>query len=469
VVGAGISGLAYAHARGDADVLVLEASEVPGGCMRTGRIDDVHYEMGPEVLQDNSPATLAMFDELGLEVTPAPAVTARRYVLAEAPELVAPTARPSMDAVDAAALDVLARSAECSGRLVAIPTGPKDFLKSPLLSRWGKARALTEPFRRRAVALDGSVADFIRHRLGTEVLDWLVDPFISGIYAGDPELLSARATFPALIEMVSEHGSLMGGLKARARARKAAGEARPAPPSLMGVVGGLGEVPAAVGRVLGDRLRLGCPVSSLTRRGDGWRLVAGDEEFEAGRVILATPVGATAGILAQESPALCQTLGAMTAESVVSISHLWRRDDVAHPLDGFGYLVPSRLGMRHLGTLFSSSIQPSRCGADVVLLRTLLGGARHPELAELAADDLRALVGHEVGAVLGLSAEPIWSTVVVWRSVLPRYDLEHPARLARIETLLADLPGLHMLGNHQRGISVNALVTASRELAAAHA
>jgi oxygen-dependent protoporphyrinogen oxidase len=189
----------------------------------------------------------------------------------------------------------------------------------------------------------------------------------------------------------------------------------------------------------------------------------------AGRVVLATPVGAAAEILAQESPALCQTLGTMTSESIVSISHLWRREDVAHPLDGFGYLVPSRLGLNHLGTLFSSTIQPSCCGEDVVLLRTLMGGAHHPEQAEAEPDDLRGIVAHEVGAVLGLSAEPLWSTVATWRSVLPRYDLEQPARQTRVDALLDELPGLHLLGNHRRGVAVNSLVAASRELAARHA
>jgi oxygen-dependent protoporphyrinogen oxidase len=160
VVGAGMAGLVYAHARGpDADLLVLEAGERAGGLVRTGRHElpggALHFEWGPEALQDDAPETRALLAELGLVPLLAPDAARRRYVVR-------------------------------GGRLVPLPTGPVSFLTSPLLSWSARLRALTEPFRAKGRALDGSVADFARHRLGDEVLARLVDPFVTGVYAGDP-------------------------------------------------------------------------------------------------------------------------------------------------------------------------------------------------------------------------------------------------------------------------------------------
>ena len=487
VVGGGISGLAYAHARGpDARVVVLEASARAGGCILTDSAEGARFECGPEALQDDAAETRTLLGELGLEVVPADAAAQRRFVLREAPAVQRRQRRAAeMDAIDTAAGKAFDTRSAPGGRLVEFPTGPGDFLKSELLSRRGKLRAMSEPFRAGGKALDGSVADFVRHRLGDEVLDWMVDPFVSGIYAGDPELVSVRAAFPKLVEMVEQHGSLMKGLKARAKARRAAagsGDAaagKRGPPSLLTVKGGLQRLPDALAAALGDKLRLSWPVHELDRDRRDWIVRGPAGELRAHRLIIATGAGMAARLL-QAEKVLSESLGSITAESVVSVTHLWRRQDVAHPLDGFGYLVPSRLmadgpgsdsGLRHLGTLFSSSINPACCPTGTVLLRTLLGGARHPELADpsaTSAEDLRGIVADEVGAVLGLSEEPLFSSVVTWPDVLPRYDLDHPGRLATIEERLGKTPGLSLLGNYRRGISVNALIEVARTLGRAH-
>ncbi len=499
VVGAGISGLAYAHGLGPAaDVLVLEASARAGGLMRTEHVDGlgsaVHYEWGPEALQDNAPETRALLGELGLEPVLAAPDAARRYVLRTAPALRSSPADGAFDAdarvLDAVrAFDAFAERDDGSqaygatrtpqGELVPVPTGPGSFLRSPLLSRRAKLRALTEPLRSRHKALDGSVADFARHRLGAEVLDWLLDPFVSGVFAGDVERLSLRAAFPALHAMVREHGSIMGGMKARAAERRrtqpAGAGGKRGLPSLLSLEGGLGDLPRALAAALGERLALSSPVARVRPEGDGWRVtraVAGEgvqgPEIAARRLVLAVPAPGAAAILAQDLPQLSQPLAEVTAESIVSVAHLWRREDVAHSLDAFGYLVPSKLGLGHLGTLFSSSIHPGRCDPELVLLRTFLGGAHHPGLVDEEADVAREIVAREVGAVLGLRSEPLWSSVVAWRGALPRYDLDHPARQDTIDTLLERQSRLSILGNHRRGISVNALIETARRLAREH-
>ncbi len=460
VVGGGMSGLAYAHGLGPgADVVLLEGGERWGGLVRTRTWEGLHYECGPEALQDNAPETLALIEELGLERCAAHTSAHRRFIL-------------------------------LPKGLVDVPTGPGAFLRSPLLSVAGKLRACSEPWRSGSTALDGSMADFVRHRLGQQVLDHLVDPAISGIYAGDPELLSLRASFPSMWELVSEHGSLIRGmfakLKARKRARAESGEA-PKPrraPELLTVAGGMESLPLALSKALGDGAQLRSPVSHVRRvaqqealteaeRGAQWVVTTdapsgAPARWLARQLVLAVPVAAAAAVLREDEPDLSQQLRSMVSEAVISVAHVWPREAVAHPLNGFGYLVPSKAGMTHLGTLFSSSISPSRCPPGQVVLRTLMGGARRPELLELDDETLLGHVRREVGGVLGCSGEPSFTHVARWPVALPRYDLEQVARQDRIDELLAERPGLSIIGNHRRGISVNALIESSRSLAREH-
>lgn len=488
VVGAGIAGLAYAHARGaDADLVVLEHAGRAGGLIETQRLpDDVaggpaHVELGPEALQGNAPETLALLQELGLAPLPAAGNAKHRFLLTE------------------------------GDRLEPAPLSPGAFLKTPMLSWRGKLRALSEPFRARERALDGSIADFVRHRLGHEVLDVMVDPMVGGVYAGDPSQLSLRAAFPKLYDAVEQHGGLFRGLAAGARKRKAArraaaetpgevaGEssggsadrssggsadmsagassaavaaAGPAGAALFSVMGGLERLVDELAAALGSRLHLHTSVAEVTRTSDGQfeLLDAEGGRWRAARCVMATPVASAARLLDSVCSEAARELSTMERETVLSLAHLWRREDIGHPLDGFGYLVAARLGRQHLGTLFSSSVFPSRCPAGFVLLRTLLGGARRPDLAELPDEALVSLMESELSQPLDLApgAAPVWTGLKRWRAVLPRYDLGHPARTEQLESALAATPGLHVIGNHRRGISVNALIESSRALASEH-
>jgi oxygen-dependent protoporphyrinogen oxidase len=440
VVGAGMAGLAYAHGRGpDAEVLVLEASDRAGGLVQTAHGEGCHWETGPEALQDNEPELLALFEELSLPPLAAEEAARKRYL------------------------------AQPGGGVVAVPSSAGTFLRSPVLGLGAKLGLLRGVFRKRG-RIDGSIADFVRDRFGAQVLERMVDPVVSGIWAGDPELLSFEAALPAVHEMVSEHGSVMAAMKAKARARKAEGRPRPPSPSLLSAQGGLDVLPAAMSRSLGDRLITGCVAEAVAADGDGWRVEAQGRTLHARRCVVALPAARAAEVLAQDQPALSQPLATVTSEHVVSVAHAWRREELSHPLDGFGYLVPSVCGAMHLGTLFSSSIQPGRAAPGQVLMRTLLGGARRPELLEADDEALLDIVVREVGERLGArpEARPVMHHLTRWRSVLPRYDLEHPSRQATIDSVLSERSGLDIVGNHRRGISVNALVKTSRELARSH-
>jgi len=323
-----------------------------------------------------------------------------------------------------------------------------------------RLRLMTEPFRSARGGLDGSVAEFMQHRVGRGALERMVDPMLSGIHGAAPGELSMRACFPALVSGVEQYGSLLGYLRARRRSG-GAGDARPWRPA-----GGMQRLPEGLAAKLGARLRLRSPVQGIERAGDGWRVHTSSQIYEAKRLVLATPRPAAAKLLAAVCLPAARELAEAPAESLIVHAALFGRADVEHALDGFGYLVPSAEGCQHLGTLFSSSLDPSAAPEGQVLLRSMLGGSRWPEL-QLASDErLSELVAHEVHPLLGIRAKPIFSSSTRHVYALPRYDLEHLARLDRVEAALPD--GLSLLGNYRRGIGIPSLVQQAHELADEH-
>jgi oxygen-dependent protoporphyrinogen oxidase len=230
--------------------------------------------------------------------------------------------------------------------------------------------------------------------------------------------------------------------------------------------GGVEELARALAAALGPRLATGTRARSLERAAGLWRVDSDAGPLEADRVVLALPARAAAHLLERAAPECSAELAGLGAESLVSVVHVWRRERVRHALDGFGYLVPAAAGGAVLGTLFRSSIDPAAAPAELVLLRTLLGGARAPDACRLADEELLSESLRSARPLLGLEGQPEWRDVRRWPEVLPRYDLGHAPRLARIER--ATPPGLALLGNFAGGIGVGTLVERARELATAH-
>jgi oxygen-dependent protoporphyrinogen oxidase len=427
VVGAGISGLAFAHELGKReDVLVLESAARAGGYLRTEqRGPDAQFrcELGPETLRADESELRSLLNELDLATHAPPVSASRRFVVHH-------------------------------GKLVEVALAPQKLLASPLIGAGGKLRAMREPWRDAKTALDGSIADFVRHRFGGEVLDALIDPLVSGVYAGDPGQLSMRACFPRLVELVERHGSLLRAM------RREHGTA----PTPFKVRGGNGALSDALASKLGDRLRCSSAVRSLAFDSELWRAATASESFSARRVVLAVPSQTAERLLSPVATSLARALGSIASESLAVVHHAYRRASIEHALDGFGYLVPSRERNAHLGTLFSSSIEPDACPRDYVLLRTMLGGARHPGAVDASDAEMLATVAREVGPLLGLREPPVWSQIDRCRGAIPRYDLQHLERVDAIERSAP--PGLSLLGNYLRGIGVGQLVKQARELAA---
>jgi oxygen-dependent protoporphyrinogen oxidase len=446
VIGAGISGLSAAfvlRSRG-LRVEIVEAAARAGGVIGTETAGDVLYERGPNSILDTHPRIRELLQKLELtsERIDASPLASRRYVVR-------------------------------GGRLIALPASPPAFLKTPLFSAAAKLRLLLEPVipRARADGREESVTRFVERRLGRELLDYAVEPFVAGIYAGNPDELSLRAAFPRLHALEQRYGSLIKGqfLAARERAREESRGRNVA--TSFTFRGGMQALPDALERATGG-IRIRARAARI-RQDSNRQLVVSIEgadgafELTARAVVLAVPAHRAADLIRDLAPDAASALTAIPYAPVVSIALAFARVDVAHPLDGFGFLAPRIERRRILGSLFSSSMFQGRVRDGEVLLTSYVGGRRDPSI--FAANDA-AIVGHvrdELAELVGARGEPRFSAVTRWREAIPQYTLGHLERVERARTAEAIVPGLYLCGSYAGGVSVgdcivSAFATAER-------
>ncbi len=444
IVGGGISGAAALHwlARAGVDVLLVERESRLGGVIGSYRNElGALVETGPNSVQMNAPELDELIADLGLteELLTADPAASNRYVMR-------------------------------GGRLIPVPTGPKAFLATPLFTAGAKLRMLRELFVPAAPAgTEESVAAFVERRLGREVLDYAVSPFVSGVYAGRPEQLSMRHAFPRLHTLEAEHGGLIRGMLARARAaRKSRKKGEPRRSSrLAAFAEGMETLPREIARRWRNRLLLGAPVRSIEPAGEGWRVFVGGETIEARRVIIAADAATAAALIDPFDHEGARALAGIEYPPIASVVSLYARTAIDHPLDGFGLLIPERERRPILGTIFSSTLFPNRAPEGYVALTTFVGGARQPALAGGSREEIETLVHTELRKILGIGAKPRSVDVRVWRRAIPQYAIGYGAVIEAIERSEARLPGLHLLGNYRGGVSVGDCVRSAFELASA--
>lgn len=441
VLGAGITGLtaAYRLFRMGHRVRVFEQADRIGGAIKTEETDGWLVEGGPNSLLSGEPALDKLIDELGLaaERVPADAAAKNRYLVRR-------------------------------GRPLAAPMSPPAFFGSPLFSPMAKLRLLGELFARpRVRTSDVSLAMFVASHFGQEFVDYALNPFVSGVYAGDPEKLSAKYSFPKLWEIERSHGSLIRGQIAGAKARRARGEARP---GLFSFRHGLQTLPEA----LAARL----PTGAITRHatltaivpGEKWNVIWNDEVathtqgFDS--VVVALPSHALARL--QIGPLGERPLAALALLEYPPVSSLFlgfRRERVAHPLDGFGMLVPAVEKRSVLGVLFSSSLFPGRAPHGHVALTVMVGGTRQPKLASLPTDQLLAAIRPDLTELLGVEGDPVFVRHNFWPRAIPQYNLGHEHFLTGYATVERAYAGLFIGGQARDGIAVPACLAAGEKLA----
>ena len=329
------------------------------------------------------------------------------------------------------------------GMMLMAPTMVLPFLRSRLISWPGKMRMGMEVFIPRARGdEDESLAGFVRRRLGNELLNKIAGPLMGGIYAADPERMSLKSTFPMFLEMEKKHGSLLLGMMKRTRPRVAHGAKRP--PMFMTLRGGLQQLSDALAARLPEtNLRAGCRAISVSRYAERYKIDLSDgSSLLADDVVFATPSFVTADLVEQLDPTLAERLRAIRYVSTATVSLGFRRSEIAHPLQGAGFIVPPGEGRRITACSWSSAKFNHRAPEDCVLLRVFIGGALAEELAEQDEAALVQLAREELQVILGITATPVLAKAYRWSKANPQYDLGHEERVAEIERSLPNLPGI---------------------------
>jgi len=435
VIGAGISGLTTAFwlRRAGLRVAVLEASPRAGGSIETWTEDRWRFEMGPNTVLESHGEVTRLLRESGLEsekIVAAP--TGKRRFLWK------------------------------RDRLHALPGGPPGFLMTPLFSPRAKLRLLREPWiPRPANDVEETISQFVDRRLGPELLRYAVGPFVSGVYAGDPGRLSVRWAVPRIWSLEAEHGSLIrGALKGGKSRRKG-----PQPGGTMfSFPQGLEALSHRLVREIGD-VRTGVAARRIVRREDGYRVETAAGAVDAARVVLAVPADAAARLLDDTTAGRSRLFAEIPYAAVAIVSLGYRRTDVTHALDGFGFLAPRGEGLRVLGCLFPSQLFPGRAPEGHVALAAFVGGRTDPEI--VAEDDatILAAVVDDLRKALGVRGTPVLATVRRWPRAIPQYELGHGRFVERSAEIERELPGAHLGGNFLRGVAVADCIRNATELA----
>lgn len=442
VIGAGLSGLcaAYRLAQQNVQVTVFEAAARAGGVIQSERCSGYLIEHGPNSIQGTTPVVSNLIHELGLE-------------------------QQRIEANQQASRLYIVRR----GQLVPLPSSPTAFFTSRLFSFFAKVRVLQEPLiKRNTSAKEESVANFFRRRLGTEILDYAVSPFVTGVLAGDPERLSVQYVFPNLYTMEQQYGSLIKGQVSKAKERRHQTAASGRSAAMFSFREGMQTLTDALHARIRDSVRLNAPVTRLQQTQSGWMVTACEknqaihEHFDA--VLYTAPL---------------HQLPAIDIESAIDLKPLadvyypplsilvlgFRRGDVHHPLDGFGMLIPEVEHYRIFGTLFSSTIFNHRTHEGHVLLTNYIGGARNTELAMESTEALLEVTMQDLRATLGVTGQPTYVKHVLLEKSVPQYNLGYSQLKELMDRIERQHTGFFMAGNYRQGVPVRDVISSGYKAA----
>ena len=476
IIGAGITGLtaAFYLKRKDIPVTVYEAGGRVGGVIQSIRKDGYLAECGPNTLLETSPKIAQLVRDAGLE--------SRR-----------------LDSDPKAGARYVVRYR----RPIAMPSSQLGIFTSELLSARAKFALLREPFvPARRDGREESVAEFVMRRLNREFLDHMIDALVAGIYAGDPYKLSVQQAFPRLAELEARYGSLIKGQIFGAGERKRRGEVAKDRAPKFSFDEGLQVLPDTLLERLGSAVKLNTAVTKLTQTSDGWTLIlserqgprapeVGDShrslrqfEEEHSAVVYCGTAYKLADLVVEtgragsplpaagahpSSVAVLRRVDGVTRPTsqidfspfseiryppVVSVVLGFRREDVVHPCQGFGMLIPKVEGFKILGTIFSSSLFPNRAPAGHLTLTSYLGGERQPELAALPTDKLVELTCNDLRILLGVRGRPTFVQCLVYPRAIPQYNLGYGRYRGLLTEIEKQAPGLYFAGHYRDGVSL---------------
>jgi protoporphyrinogen/coproporphyrinogen III oxidase len=444
VIGAGITGLTVAHHlhRSGIDVAVLEKTDHAGGTMTTLRKDGWVIERGPNSGLETTPLLGELFDELNLreKVAYANDESEKRYILR-------------------------------NGRLHAIPTSPVSFLTTKLWSVSGKLRIFLEPFIGRANK-EESISGFVTRRLGRELLDYAINPFVAGVYAGDPSKLSVQAAFPKLYALEDKYGGLIRGMILGARERKKRAEKAKDRSRQFSFTGGMQVLPDAIAAELGSKIFYKSEIRSIQKNAgnneQGYlinTLTDGVERnFNAGIIVFAIPSYAVAEWIGSFDKSLSVKLSDIYYPPVAEVFLGYKKESIGQKPDGFGFLVPEIENRTILGTIWSSTIFSGRAPEGFAGLTTFVGGSRQPELAKLPDKELLDTVHMELKKIMKINGDPSLSFINRWERAIPQYQIGHGEIIKEIENFEQNNRGFILGGNYRGGISVSDCIISAKRI-----
>ena len=456
IIGAGISGLTTAHflrRQGIDDVLLIEGAPQAGGTIQTRDLDGFRFEPGPNSLLDNSPALKQLINQLGLDERVAVAADAakKRYVVRD-------------------------------GYLQPLPMSPAALLKSKLFSWSTKFRLAREPFVAAAPSdAEETLEQFVLRRLGKEFLQYAIDPFVAGTFAGRPEDLCVRSAFRRLWDLEQHHGSLIRGAMALAKqgkaAAKAAGSAQgdegeiQAGPSgkMLSFEGGLQTLVQALVDPCGEDLRTSLTYLGLRRSHDGYRITSmdsdGAHEVDARVVLLTLPAHTYPSLEFGDIDMPLADIGAIPYPPVTAVFFGYNKRPTDQPLDGFGFLTPRLEKRRILGTLWNSVAFPDRAPEGGLAMTTYVGGMRQPENTQWSDEEIVDVVYEELRDLMGIQLRPDVHAVHRWGQAIPQYVIGHRQLMEKVDAAEVEAPGLFIGGNFRGGVSLGDCVTRGEQVA----
>ena len=435
IVGGGITGLTASKIFREKGIPVeiFEKKDEPGGALKTVQNSGWMLEYGPNTLLLKDQIVADFIDNLGIsnEMILANENASKRFIVK-------------------------------NGQLEPLPTSMLKAISTPLFSFSGKMRILKEPFISRSENKDQTVAQFVERRLGKEVLQYAINPFVAGIFANNPESLSLRHAFPAMHNLEAEYGSLIWGMFSGAKKRKESGRI---PRKLISFKNGIQQLPKALAEYAGN-IHCDQKVEKVEKKGKDWFVLSNGQEFGPySKVIINIPLyQITANLLPLNENDIYSTQNVNYPP--LSVMHLgYKKEDVQHPLDGFGFLVPEVENRNILGALFSSTLFDGRAPDGHHLLTVFIGGGRQPDLAPVETEKMLKMVQQELHELIGAVREPVFIDHIYWPNSIPAFHIGYDDILTTFKNIEVKNPGLHLAGNFRNGISVPDCIKNGIELA----
>jgi len=440
IIGGGISGLlvGYYLTVNGCDVSIYEAEDRVGGKIRTLRQDGYIFDTGANSGLESTPLLPELCESVGIldDVRYASDLSRNRYIYKE-------------------------------GKLIKLPMTITDFVRTDLFSKGAKLRLLCDLAIGRGVA-EESVAEFVKRRIGNEFLDYAINPFVAGVYAGSPERLSVKYAFPKLYKLEERYRSLLLGTILGARERRKRAEKSKIAAQIFSFKNGMSQLPEVLSEILKDKIWLNSKITRIIREDNKYYLFAEvkgrlDKAFD--KIVIAVPAYEAANLVMRYDEGLSELMKKVEYPPVAVVNMVFREQDMGFKERGFGFLVPEKEKRRILGTLFNSYMFEGRVPEGQVLLTSFVGGSRQPELVCMEDTELIDIVLKELRDILSIKGAPLITLVKKWSKAIPQYNLGYGELLSAINNFEDRHEGIFFCANYKGGIALADCVMSAHSLA----